>query len=112
MTCHHRKFLIRPPAGAAMAAARSVGGSTVLRLGLNGQWAPDNGEPGWAFTAGCMGYYPRIPGPWRPCGDGCTARLATGKACERTGAGNGIEVRPCKRRANRLRPRTGTTEGQ
>jgi hypothetical protein len=98
MKCHHRDYLIRPPKEAIAAAARSVGGAIILRLGLNGQWAPDNGEPGLAFTAGHMGYYPRVPGPWRACGWDCTARLATGKACERTGAGNGVEVTGVRRR--------------
>ncbi len=97
--CRHRQFLIRPPPEATQAAKNSVGGHTILRLGLDGQWAPDNGKPGLAFTSGHFGYYPYVPGPWRPCYGVCTKDLAVSKACERTGAGNGREVKGVRRRA-------------
>jgi len=97
--CKMRDYRCRPPKYAQAEADRMIGDKKVWRLAPNGRWAPDNGEPGLAFAAGVMHYYPEVI-----CGcfgnDNCVSRRSAAKCLEQFSTANGRMVR-----ATRVRPR-------
>jgi hypothetical protein len=101
--CSRRGHLIRPSKKDLWRAANDVSNGVVWRLGPKGRWALDNGEPGLAFTAGIMAYYPDVE-----CNcfcffrmKDCIKKLALDRVFKEHRCANGRPTRPIRARAKK-----------
>lgn len=95
--CKMRDYVCRPDKCAQAEAARVSGDGIVWRLSPNGRWAPDNGEPGLAFAAGCVHYYPDVA--CRCWGlDVCVSTLSSRKCLGQCSTANGVARRATRRK--------------
>jgi hypothetical protein len=93
MRCRMRDYRIRPPKDAQQQADGIVCEHIVWRLSPSGRWAPDNGEPGLAFVAGVMHYYPEVECRCRGAST-CVSRISAAKTLSQgVGSANGRMIR-------------------
>ena len=102
--CKMRDYVCRPPRDAQAEANSMIGDHLVWRLDPSGRWAPDNGQPGLAFAAGSMHYYPDVE---CDCcfADSCVTSRSSAKVLTQVSCANGRGVKATLRTKAKTRKR-------